>query len=150
MVRLLAFALYAPASDDHGALEFAKSLWDTDEPDAVAARTSPARSCTGSTSASPTIGGLMRASGRAERVSVYSYSASTPIWWSGIAIEAHARRALEVWQIDAAQSQALAGLGATHDAAAGHACRTRTVWIGDGAAFGRDHAAAPASVSAEI
>ena len=33
MIRVLAYALNAPGSNDHGALELAKSLWDTDEPD---------------------------------------------------------------------------------------------------------------------
>lgn len=33
MVRLLAFALHAPADTEHGTLEFAKGLWDPDEPE---------------------------------------------------------------------------------------------------------------------
>src|SRR5665647_1881990 len=32
MIRLLAFALHAPADDKQGKLEFAKDLWDVDEP----------------------------------------------------------------------------------------------------------------------
>jgi uncharacterized protein YaeQ len=42
--------------DDHGALEFAKDLWDTDEP-ALWRRDLTGRSSTGSTSASPTTRG---------------------------------------------------------------------------------------------
>ena len=33
MVRLLAFALYAPKDNEHGELVFARGLSDTDEPD---------------------------------------------------------------------------------------------------------------------
>ena len=32
LIRLLAFALNVPADGDHGALEFAKDMWDADEP----------------------------------------------------------------------------------------------------------------------
>jgi len=33
MVRLLAFALHVPVDTAHGTLEFAKGLWDPDEPE---------------------------------------------------------------------------------------------------------------------
>src|SRR3954466_11824242 len=33
MVRLLAFALHVPAGGEHGTLEFAKGLWDPEEPE---------------------------------------------------------------------------------------------------------------------
>ena len=32
LFRLLVFALNAPSNNDHGELEFAKDLWDSDEP----------------------------------------------------------------------------------------------------------------------
>ena len=32
LIRLLAFALNVPATDDQGALEFAKDLWEAEEP----------------------------------------------------------------------------------------------------------------------
>ena len=32
LIRLLAFALNVPADSDHGALEFAKDMWEADEP----------------------------------------------------------------------------------------------------------------------
>jgi uncharacterized protein YaeQ len=107
MMRLLAFALCVPASDDAGALELAKSLWDPDEPDLWQ------KDLTGQIVQWIEVGQpderrLMKASGRAAQVRVYSYSASTPIWWSAIASKLTRARALEVWQVDAAQSQALA------------------------------------------
>ena len=52
----------------------------------------------------------MRASGRSRQVCVYSFSASTPIWWSGIATKITRARNLSVWQVPAEQSQALAAL----------------------------------------
>ena len=39
-----------------------------------------------------------------------AFSPSTPIWWSGIKGKLSRARNLDVWQIDAAQSQALAQL----------------------------------------
>ena len=53
---------------------------------------------------------LMRAAGRAERVSVYSFASSTPVWWKTMESKLTRAANLVVWQIDAAQSQALAKL----------------------------------------
>ena len=75
MIRLLAFALNVPADDKQGKLEFAKDLWDVDEPalwhkdytDAVQHWIDVGQ---------PDDKRLMRAAGRAERVSVYSFPAA--------------------------------------------------------------------------
>jgi uncharacterized protein YaeQ len=109
MMRLLAFALCVPPSDDAGALEFAKSLWDPEEPDLWQ------KNLTGEIVQWIEVGQpddrrLMKASGRAERVVVFSYSTSTPIWWSAIASKLTRARALTVWQVEPQQSQALAAL----------------------------------------
>jgi uncharacterized protein YaeQ len=109
MMRLLAFALNVPADNDNGALEFAKSLWDTDEPDLWQ------KDLTGQIMQWLEVGQpddkrLMKASPRAERVTVYSFSHSTPIWWAGIATKITRARNLAVWQVPAEQSQALAAL----------------------------------------
>jgi uncharacterized protein YaeQ len=109
MMRLLAFALNAPADADHGGLEFAKGLWDVDEPELWH------KDLTGKILHWIEIGQpddkrLLKACGRSERVSVLSMSHSTPIWWSGLKGKLARTRNLEVWQIDAKQSQALAGL----------------------------------------
>ena len=53
---------------------------------------------------------LMRAAGRAGRVTAYSFSNSTPVWWKGIETRLTRAANLVVWQIEAAESQALAGL----------------------------------------
>lgn len=109
MIRLLAFALNAPASNDDGALEFAKDLWDTEEP-ALWRRDLTERIVHWIDVGQPDDKRLMRASPRADQVSVYAFSASTPIWWAGIANRITRASNLSVWQVPAEQSQALAGL----------------------------------------
>jgi len=109
MIRVLAYALNAPASNDHGALELAKSLWDTDEPDLWQ------KDLTGQIVhwidvGQPDERRILRASPRAERVSVFSFSSSTPVWWSNIAGKISRARNVTVWQIEAPQSQALAAI----------------------------------------
>lgn len=131
MMRLLAFALCVPADSHGGALDFAKSLWDADEPDLWQ------KNLTGEIVQWIEVGQpddrrLMKACGRAERVRVYSYSASTPIWWSGIAGKLARARGLEVWQIDPAQSRALAALAA-RSMQLQVTVQDSAVWIGNGA-----------------
>jgi uncharacterized protein YaeQ len=109
LIRVLAFVLNVPASNDDGALELAKSLWDVDEPDLWQ------KDLTGQIThwidvGQPDEKRLMKASGRAGLVSVLSFSASTAVWWRGIETKITRARNLTVWQIDAAASQALSEL----------------------------------------
>jgi uncharacterized protein YaeQ len=109
LMRVFAFALHTPADDHHGALELAKSLWDPDEPDLWQ------RDLTGDVLhwievGQPDERRLMKASSRAGRVTVYSFSASTPIWWAALDNKLIRAPKVEVWQVDAEQSQALAAL----------------------------------------
>jgi uncharacterized protein YaeQ len=131
MVRLLAFALNAPADDHHGALEFAKDLWDTDEPSLWQ------KDLTGQIVqwidlGQPDDKRIMKASPRAERVAVYSFTHSTPIWWSGIATKITRTSNVTVWQVPAEQSQALATL-AQRTMQLQVTVQDGTVWVGDGA-----------------
>lgn len=130
MLRLLALALNVPADADHGMLEFAKGLWDPDEPDLWH------KDLTGQIIHWVEVGQpddkrLMKASGRSARVSVFSFSHSTPIWWAGIVNKVSRARNLEVWQVDAAQSQALAEL-AQRSMQLQVSVQDGTVWVGDG------------------
>jgi uncharacterized protein YaeQ len=75
---------------------------------------------------------LLRAAGRADKVSVYAYAASTPIWWNGIANKISRASNIEVWQIDAAQSQALAAL-AQRTMQLQVTVQDGSAWVGDGA-----------------
>ena len=109
MIRVLAYALNVPATADHGALELAKSLWDSDEPD-LWQKDLTGRIVHWIDVGLPDERRILRASPRAERVSVYSFAASTPVWWANLASKITRARNLAVWQIEAAQSQALAAL----------------------------------------
>jgi uncharacterized protein YaeQ len=130
MIRLLALMLNLPADTDHGALEFAKDLWEADEPALWH------KDLTGELKQWIEVGQpddkrLMRASGRSDRVSVYGYASSTPIWWSGIATKITRAANIAVWQIEAAQSQALAEL-AQRSMQLQISVQDGTVYIGDG------------------
>jgi len=109
LMRMLAFALNVPADTDRGALELAKSLWDTDEPDLWQ------RDLTGEIVQWIEVGQpddrrLSKASSRSEQVTIYSYATSTPIWWAALVGKLNRSPKVAVWQIDPAQSQALADL----------------------------------------
>ena len=109
MIRVLAYALNAPASTDHGALELAKSLWDADVPDLWQ------KDLTGQVLhwidvGQPDERRILRASPRAARVTVMSFASSTAVWWANLAGKIGRARNVAVWQVEAAQSQALASL----------------------------------------
>jgi uncharacterized protein YaeQ len=74
---------------------------------------------------------LLRAAGRADRVSVLAYGASVPIWWGSLASKIARSPNIEVWQLDAAQSQALAGL-AQRSMQLQATIQDGHVWLGDG------------------
>lgn len=109
MIRLLAFALHVPADDKKGKLEFAKDLWDVNEP-ALWHKDYTEAVLHWIDVGQPDDKRLMRAAGRAERVTVIGFSSSTPVWWKGIESKLTRAANLAVWQIEAAQSQALAKL----------------------------------------
>jgi uncharacterized protein YaeQ len=131
MIRLLAFALNVPSDDHHGALEFAKDLWDTDEPSLWQ------KDLTGQIVqwidlGQPDDKRVMKSAPRAERVAVYSYTSSTPIWWSGIATKITRTSNVTVWQVPTEQSQQLATL-AQRTMQLQVTVQDGTVWVGDGA-----------------
>lgn len=109
MIRVLAFALNVLGDDHAGQLEFAKDLWDVDEAalwhkdytDALQLWIDVGQ---------PDDKRLLRAASRSERVSVYSFAHSTPVWWKGIQNKISRVDNIAVWQVDAEQSQALARL----------------------------------------
>ncbi|MEH0164535.1 YaeQ family protein [Paucibacter sp. JuS9] len=109
MIRVLAYALYVPADDMRGRLEFSKGLSDVDEPELWQL------DLTGDVVhwidlGQPDERRIMKAHGRAERVTVISYASSTPVWWSNLEGKLIRAPKLDVWQIPAEQSQALAAL----------------------------------------
>jgi uncharacterized protein YaeQ len=70
----------------------------------------------------------MKAAGRAERVTAYSFSSSTAVWWKGIETKLTRASNQVVWQIKAAQSQALAKL-AERSMQLQNTVQVGTVWM---------------------
>jgi uncharacterized protein YaeQ len=130
MVRLLAMALNLPADTDHGTVEFAKDLWESDEP-ALWHKDLTGQIVQWIEIGQPDDKRLMKASGRAERVSVFSFSASTPIWWSTVATKITRANNIQVWQLDSAQSKALAEF-AQRGMQLQLSIQDGSVWVGDG------------------
>jgi uncharacterized protein YaeQ len=130
MIRLLAFALNVPTSNNDGGLDFAKDLWDADEP-ALWQKDLTGQIVHWIDVGQPDDKRLMRASPRSGRVSVYSFTASTPIWWNGIATKVTRANNLKVWLIPPEQSQALAAL-AQRTMHIQVTVQDGHVWVGDG------------------
>ena len=106
LIRVLAYALNVPADREKGDLVLAKSLWDVDEPDLWQV------DLTGQVIhwievGQPDDRRLNKASSRAGKVTVYSYIASTPIWWAALVGKLNRAPKVEVWAIDPEASQAL-------------------------------------------
>jgi uncharacterized protein YaeQ len=130
MIRLLALTLNLPADTNHGTLELAKDLWEADEPALWH------KDLTGELKHWVEVGQpddkrLMKAAGRSDRVSVYSFSHSTPIWWSALATKITRASNIAVWQIEAGQSQALGEL-AQRSMQLQISVQDGTVYLGDG------------------
>ena len=109
LVRLLAFALNVPHDTDRGALQFARGLSDSDEPDLWQHDLS-GQLVQRSELGQPDDRRLSKACARAERVTIYCYGSAADIWWAGIRNKLTRLQNLSIWQIPAAQAQALAAL----------------------------------------
>lgn len=101
MIRVLAFAIHADE-----ALVNAKGLSDTEEPDLWQ------KDLTGAIKLWVEIGQpddkrIMKAAGRSEQVMVYSYSATSNIWWKQLANKVDRARNVSVINIPAEASAAL-------------------------------------------
>lgn len=109
MVRLLAYVLNVPDNNDHGTLEFAKDMWEPDEPALVQ------RDLTGLLAHEIELGQpeekrLVRACGRSKQVTVYTFTNTSAAWWAGVADKLSRVRNLTVWQLPAEPAQALGAL----------------------------------------
>lgn len=111
MIRLLAFVLNEPGSNDHGTLEFGKDMWEPDEP-ALSQHDLTGLLVQWIELGQPEERRLMRACGRSRKVTVYSFSTTTPAWWASMKDRFSRVNNLTVWHIPAAQSQALGALAA--------------------------------------
>lgn len=104
MVRVLAFALNA-----HEHLAFGKGLSDTDEPDLWQ------KDLTGQIVhwidvGQPDEKRLLRASGRADRVTVYAYGSGADLWWETNAERLGRAKNLKVWRVPAEASESVGKL----------------------------------------
>ena len=107
MVRLLTFALHVPADDDGGALEFAKGLWDPDEPE-LWRKDLTGRILDWIEVGQPEERRLAKASGRADRVTVYAFGSNATAWWAGLAGRVERAGNVDAWLVPSEQSRALA------------------------------------------
>jgi uncharacterized protein YaeQ len=132
MIRVLALALNWPADTSEGTLELAKDMWEPDEP-ALWHKNFSDEILHWIEVGQPDEKRLMKASGRARKVSLYAFQSSTPVWWDGIATKLTRARNLTVWQIPTEQSQALAAL-AQRSMQLQFSVQDGTVWVsaGDG------------------
>ena len=105
MMRLLAYALNVTADDLQGSLQSARGLADSDEPD-LWQKDLTGRIVHWIDVGLPDERRILRASSRAERVSVYAFASSASVWWPQMAGRIGRARNVAVWRIDAAQSQA--------------------------------------------
>ncbi len=130
LIRLLAFVLSLPDDEEHGVLEFAKDMWDPDEPALWQ------KDLTGTLRhwievGQPDEKRILWASARSTRVSIFSFSASTSTWWKNIEPRLSRVRNVSVWQVPADQSQALAAL-AQRSMVLDVTIQEGTIWVGDG------------------
>ena len=130
MIRVLALALGWPADTSEGTLEFAKDMWEPDEP-ALWHKNFSDEILHWVEVGQPDDKRLMKASGRARRVSLYAFQSSTPVWWSGIATKLTRASNLHIWQVPHEQSQALAKL-AQRSMQLQLTVQDGTVWVNDG------------------
>ena len=102
MVRLLAFAIHA-----HEHLTFTKGLFDTDEPDLWQ------KDLTGAIQLWIEVGQpddkkLLKGAGRSEQVVVYSYNATSHIWWKALANKVDRAKNLSVINLQSDATEQLA------------------------------------------
>lgn len=131
MVRLLAFALHVPADERRGRLEMAKGLSDTDEPD-LWQHDLDGTLVHWIEVGQPDERRLLKACGRAERVTVIAYGPSVPLWWAPLQGRVARAANLEVWQLPHEHSRALAAL-AQRSMQLQVSVQDGLVWVGDGA-----------------
>lgn len=130
MIRLLAFALCVPADARDGGLEFAKGMWDPDEPE-LWRKDLTGRIVHWVEVGQPEERRLAKASGRADRVSVFAFGATAAAWWAGLGSRIARAGNVEAWRIPAEQSRELAEL-------AGRGMQLQlnrqdgVVWVSDG------------------
>jgi uncharacterized protein YaeQ len=109
LIRLVVFALHAPASNDDPPLVFAKDIWDPDEP-SLWQKDPTGRVLHWIEVGLPDERRFTRVSPRVDLLSVYAYGSGTTQWWKDLHPRLTRLRNVQVFGIPTAHSQALAGL----------------------------------------
>jgi uncharacterized protein YaeQ len=130
LIRLLAFALNVPADPDNGSLEFAKDMWDIDEP-ALWRKNLVGDIEEWIEVGQPDEKRLLQSCSRARHVTAYSFSSSSPQWYGSLGPKVTGARNISLWQIPAKQSQALAAL-ADRSMKIDVTVQDGTIWMGNG------------------
>jgi uncharacterized protein YaeQ len=107
MIRLLAWVLNKPETNDLGTLEFGKDMFEPEEPALLQ------NDLTGLRMHEIDLGQpeekrLVRACGRSKQVTIYTFSATSAAWWASFSQKLTKVRNLTVWQFDPAQVKTLA------------------------------------------
>ena len=131
LVRLLAFALNAPSEVGEAALEFAKDMWEPDEP-SLWQKDPTGRITQWIEVGQPDERRILRVSARVDRMTVYSFGSGTAVWWKELAPRLSRVRNVEVWQVPMEQSRALAGL-AERSMQLQVTVQDGVTWVGEGA-----------------
>jgi uncharacterized protein YaeQ len=129
LVRLLVFALNAPAEGGDTILELAKDMWEAEAP-ALWEKDLTGRITHWIDVGQPDERRLLRACGAAARVSVYSFASSTSQWWPTFAPKIEKARNLTVWQIPSEQSRAMAVL-ADRNMELNVTVQDGSIWVGN-------------------
>lgn len=132
MIRVLALAMGWPADTSEGTLELAKDMWEPDEP-ALWHKNFSDDILHWVEVGQPDDKRLMKACGRADKVSLWAFQSSTNVWWNNIASKLTRADKLTVWQVPTEQSQELAKL-AQRSMVLQVTVQDGTVWVGDGEA----------------
>jgi len=130
LVRLLAFTLNAPSDPDEPPLEFAKDMWEPDEP-SLWQKDPTGRIQHWIEVGQPDEKRLLRCSARVDRITVFSFAASTGTWWKGLENRLTRLQNLTVWQIPPDQSQALAAM-AQRAMQLQVTVQAGAIWVSDG------------------
>jgi uncharacterized protein YaeQ len=130
MIRVLALALGWPADTSEGTLELAKDMWEPDEP-ALWHKNFSDEILHWVEVGQPDDKRLMKACGRARRVTLWAFQSSTPVWWNNIATKLTRTNNLTIWQVPTEQSQAL-GQFAQRTMQLQVTVQDGTIWVNDG------------------
>jgi len=111
MIRVLALVMGWPKDQMAGTMELAKDMWDTDEP-ALWHKNYVNEIVHWVDVGQPDDKRLMKACGRANRVTLWVFHSSTDVWWNTIANKLTRADKLTVWQVPSEQSLELSKMAA--------------------------------------